>query len=64
MYTCVCMVATDIIRKFNPKVKGFSTGATLIAQEDAGLNVAVGGHQARYSYIRYIIYIICIIYII
>ncbi|KAI0237112.1 Phospholipase B1, membrane-associated [Lamellibrachia satsuma] len=40
------LTLTNIIRKFNPKVKGFSTGATLIAQEDAGLNVAIGGHQA------------------
>ncbi|KAK2180581.1 hypothetical protein NP493_437g04011 [Ridgeia piscesae] len=40
------LTLTNIIRKFNPKVKGFSTGATLVAEEDAWLNVAVGGYKA------------------
>ena len=36
------------MRKYNPDVKGFSVGAKWISEEDAGFNVAFGGHESRY----------------
>ncbi|KAI0237111.1 Phospholipase B1, membrane-associated [Lamellibrachia satsuma] len=40
------LTLTNLVRKYSPDVKGFSIGANWISEDDAGFNVAFGGHQA------------------
>ena len=41
----------DILRKFNPKLKGFSTGYGSVDEENTGFNVAIPGSVVGYVYI-------------